>query len=349
MAQAQAVLALCRAAFPHLQFEIKTVKTTGDKLHTASLAKPAGSLPKGLFTKELEVALLQHQADLAVHSLKDLPTSLPEGLKLGAVTERAEVRDVLICRVAQRTAAGEHSALGSPHSALNSQLLTLADLPSGASVATSSTRRREQLLAQRPDLNIVELRGNVGTRLQKLACNPELDATILAAAGLNRLGFQIEPGGRLTATPHSALRTPHSALRTPHSALRTPHSIVPPGLVAVYLSPEIMLPCVGQAAIGIEVRAGDERLEAVCARLDHYETRQCVSAERSFLQAMGGGCQSPVTAYAVASGSEIWLRAISFRTGKAQRAEARGPISAPEALGKQVAVKLDPGVSAESR
>jgi hydroxymethylbilane synthase len=216
-------------------------------------------------------------------------------------------------------------------------------------VATSSTRRREQLLAQRPDLKIVEMRGNVGTRLQKLATHLELDATVLAAAGLHRLGICIEPGGQLTVTPRSSLGSQTSRTRPTrptclvNSPLRTPHLVVPPGLLAVYLAPEIMLPCVGQAAIGIETRAGDELLEPIWARLNHYETRQCVSAERSFLQAMGGGCQSPVTAYAVVVGSEIWLRAVSFRTGKAQRAEARGPITAPEALGEQVAAQLARG------
>jgi hydroxymethylbilane synthase len=319
MAQAQAVLARCRAAFPQLQFELKTVKTTGDKLQTASLAKPAGSLPKGLFTKELEMALLQHEADLAVHSLKDLPTSLPDGLELGAVIERADARDVLICR------AGESTTAHGP-STLNPQLSTLSVLPTGATVATSSTRRREQLRAQRPDLNLVQMRGNVGTRLQKLAGNRALHAIILAAAGLHRLGLRIEPGGQLSV---------ECGVRSAEWL-----SVIGPGLVAAYLAPEIMLPCVGQGAIGIEVRAQDELLESVCARLNHYETRQCVSAERSFLQAMGGGCQSPVTAYAVAAGGEIWLRAISFRTGKAQRAEARGTISAPEALGAQVAAAL---------
>jgi len=321
MAQAQAVLALCRAAFPQLQFELETVKTTGDKLQRASLAKPAGSLPKGLFTKELEVALRQHEADLAVHSLKDLPTSLPDGLELGAVLERADARDVLIYR------ADESASPDSP-STLNPQLSTLSVLPPGATVATSSTRRREQLLAQRPDLNLVQMRGNVGTRLQKLATNRALHAIILAAAGLHRLGLQLSNVN------------PQPSTTAPHSALRTPHSEVPPGLVAAYLAPEIMLPCVGQGAIGIEVRAQDDLVEPVCARLNHHETRQCVRAERSFLQAMGGGCQSPVTAYAVAAGGEIWLRAISFRTGKAERAEARGPISAPEALGAQVAAAL---------
>src|SRR4051794_21775689 len=150
LAQANMVLAQCRAAFPNDSFEIRIVKTTGDKLQTASLA--AANLPKGLFTKEIEEALLDGSGDLAVHSLKDLPTDLPAGLKLGAVSKRADVRDVLIYRHESKF-----------------QISNLKSLPQGATVATSSTRRRAQLLDTRPDLNIVPIRGNVGTRLRKLA------------------------------------------------------------------------------------------------------------------------------------------------------------------------------------
>ena len=170
---------LCRKAFPRLNFEIKIVTTKGDKLQTASLANPPDSLPKGLFTRELEVALLKHRADLAVHSLKDLPTELPAGLALGAVTRRADVRDVLIYRDAEYLRAEsekENVAEWAPGHARRRGLKLrsgLADLPSGATVATSSTRRRAQLLAQRADLNVVEIRGNVVTRLQKLADRPE--------------------------------------------------------------------------------------------------------------------------------------------------------------------------------
>ena len=167
LAQANMVLAQLRAAFPGESFELQIIKTTGDKLQTASLASP--NLPKGLFTKEIEEALLNGQADLAVHSLKDLPTELPAGLQLGAVSVRVDVRDVLVTR-------------RSP--ALNSQPATLNSLPLRATVATSSTRRRAQLLDHRPDLNIVPIRGNVGTRLRKLAEQPELHAIVLAAAGL---------------------------------------------------------------------------------------------------------------------------------------------------------------------
>src|SRR5436190_14622954 len=153
LAQAHTVLAQCRAAFPKLLFELKIVNTTGDKLQTASLAQEGKSLPKGLFTKELEVALLKHRADLAVHSLKDLPTELPTGLKLGAVGKRADVRDVLIYR------DGDHLRGLSSGRGFQSRL-QIKDLPANAVVATSSTRRRAQLLEHNPSLQTPDIRGN---------------------------------------------------------------------------------------------------------------------------------------------------------------------------------------------
>src|SRR5215475_13028823 len=173
LAQANSVLAQCRTAFPKLGFELKIVKTTGDKLQTASLAKEGTELPKGLFTKELEVALLKHKADIAVHSLKDLPTELPAGLKLGAVGKRADVRDVLIYRDAawlKQAEANKDSAEWSPGQSNRrgfAPRLRIKDLPEGAVVATSSTRRRAQLLEQNPGLKAPDIRGNVVTRLQK--------------------------------------------------------------------------------------------------------------------------------------------------------------------------------------
>src|SRR5215472_4438694 len=164
LAQANMVLAQCRAAFPRLTFELKIIKTTGDKLQTASLAQEGQSLPKGLFTKELEVALLRNKADLAVHSLKDLPTELPAGLKLGAVGKRADVRDVLIYRDAEYLRQAEvdkRSAEWSPGQAARrgfNSILRLQDLPSGAVVATSSTRRRAQILAINPQLKCPDIR-----------------------------------------------------------------------------------------------------------------------------------------------------------------------------------------------
>jgi hydroxymethylbilane synthase len=322
LAQANAVLAQCRAAFPKLAFEIKIIKTTGDKLQKASMAKEGESLPKGLFTKELEVALLKEQADIAVHSLKDLPTELPTGLILGAVGKRADVRDVLIYRNAKYIQAQQSKKTGTKRSPGQSELrgfkskLAIEDLPAGTTVATSSTRRKEQLLAHRPNLKVVEIRGNVVTRMEKLAKNPELDATVLAAAGLERLNIRIAANGQLKGDD------------------------IPDGLLATILEPEIMLPCPGQGALGIETRANDERMAAICEKLNHFNTQQCVTAERAFLSAMGGGCQSPVAAYAEITGSQIRMRAISFRDGPVRRGEDKRPIKEAAELGEQLAAKL---------
>ena len=166
LAQANLVLTECRAAFPGERFEIKVIKTTGDKLQSASLA--GGDLPKGLFTKEIEEALLAREADLAVHSLKDLPTELPPGLKLGAVSRRADVRDVLIYRDQDyQIARLDHTRPVNQSRRSFRPALTLQALPHGATLATSSTRRNAQALEARPDLRMVPIRGNVGTRLKK--------------------------------------------------------------------------------------------------------------------------------------------------------------------------------------
>jgi hydroxymethylbilane synthase len=321
LAQANQIAAQCRAAFPQLRFELKIVKTTGDKLQKASMAKADPALPKGLFTKELEVALVQGQADLAVHSLKDLPTELPAGLKLVATPQRADVRDVLVYRSAEYLtqnetrktddrAPGQDALRGfKPHTQLK-------DFPNGATIATSSTRRQAQLLALRPDLNVVEIRGNVSTRMQKVAGRGELDATVLAFAGIRRLNFTLTPEGRLLG------------------------DAVPDGLLATLLSVEDMLPCVGQGAIGIEIRADDERVAEICGRLNHFHTFQCVTAERAFLQAMGGGCQSPVAAYAEIAGGKMVMSAVSFRDGPAKRSSGKRPIEEAAELGAELAAKL---------
>jgi hydroxymethylbilane synthase len=299
LAQAQVVLAQCREKFSRLAFELKIIKTSGDKLQTASLARPDASLPKGLFTKELEAALLKGRADLAVHSLKDLPTELPEGLKLGAVAgQRADVRDILIYK--SPLAPG----------------LKLAGLPKGMTVATSSTRRQAQLLALRPDFKVVEIRGNVATRLHKLAQQAGLDATILAAAGLGRLQFRLTEAGRLTGNE------------------------VPEGLLAMLLETDQMLPCAGQAAIGLEIRAEDEQATSLCRELNDESTFQCVAAERALLRALGGGCQMPIGAHATLAGTELHLRAVSFLHDKVRRAEARGTVNDATSLGERVAAQL---------
>jgi hydroxymethylbilane synthase len=299
LAQANLILAECRRKFPKLSFALKIIKTTGDKLQSASLSRIDASLPRGLFTKEIEDALLKLKADIAVHSLKDLPTELPCGLMLGAVGgKRADVRDVLIYRdtIKPRT--------------------KLADFPHGLTVATSSTRRKAQLLALRPDFNAVEIRGNVSTRLQKLADQPDLGATLLAAAGLGRLRIQITPGGRIRG------------------------EAAPGGLAATILDTEDMLPAAGQGALGLEIREGDERIAAICQKLNHEQTFQCVTAERALLRAMGGGCQTPIGVHAWAEAGELRIRAVSFLTDKPRRAEGRGELCDAVKLAGQVASKL---------
>lgn len=321
LAQSNMIAAECRRIFPRLRFELKIIKTTGDKLQKASMAKVEGGLPKGLFTKELEVALVRGQADIAVHSLKDLPTDLPAGLRLAATPKRADVRDVLIYRDADYFAnpknhqkeewtPGQSALIGfKPHT-------TLKDFPKGATIATSSTRRKQQLLAARPDLKVVEIRGNVPTRMQKVAERAELDATVLALAGISRLNFTISSDSELHG------------------------DAVPNGLLAVVLDLEVMLPAVGQGAIGIETRADDERISKICERLNHFNTFQCVTAERAFLAGMGGGCQSPVAAYAEVAGEQLRMRAVSFSEGPMRRAEGKRPIKEAIELGQQLAGEL---------
>ncbi len=304
LAQSNMIAAQCRAAFPELTFELQIIKTTGDKLQKASMAKTDPSLPKGLFTKELEVAMLAGEADLAVHSLKDLPTELPEGLFLAATPKREDVRDVFIYRAAGSAARGFK-----PHAELK-------DFPQGATIATSSTRRKMSLLAARPDLKIVEIRGNVSTRMQKVADNPEVDATILALAGITRLNFKINPDGTITG------------------------DAVPAGMLASVISLDAILPCVGQGAIGIETREHDPRIAKICAALNHAETFYAVTAERAFLRGMGGGCQSPVGAHATISGDTVSLKAISFRDGSVKSGEGKRSVKEAVALGEMIAEQL---------
>ncbi|MDD5141539.1 MAG: hydroxymethylbilane synthase [Verrucomicrobiales bacterium] len=323
LAQANLIAAQCRAAFPRLRFELKIIKTTGDKLQKASMAKVEGGLPKGLFTKELEVALVKGQADLAVHSLKDLPTDLPSGLILAATPKREDVRDVLIYRDAaflarQKETIREQKEWSPGQSDLRGfkPHLKLKDFPKGATIATSSTRRKQSLLDARPDLKIVEIRGNVSTRMQKVAERGELDATILALAGMTRLNFKINPDGTISG------------------------DAVPDGLLATVLDLDVMLPCVGQGAIGIEIRAEDERIGKIVERLNHFNTFHCVTAERAFLRGMGGGCQSPVAAYAEIVGDKVQMRAISFHHEPVRRGEGKRTIAEAALLGEQIAAEL---------
>jgi hydroxymethylbilane synthase len=319
LAQANLIAEQCRKIFPRLRFELKIIKTTGDKLQKSSLVE--GGLPKGLFTKELEIALLKNKADLAVHSLKDLPTEIPAGLILAATPKRADVRDVLIYRDAEFFAnlatqksddwiPGQSSLKGFKPQA------KLRDFPVGTIIATSSTRRKMSLLAARPDLKTVEIRGNVPTRLQKVAKRDELDATVLALAGLTRLTFEIKPDGKLIG------------------------DAVPDGLLATVLDLDVMLPCVGQGAIGVEIRADNERIAKICERLNHFNTFCCVTAERAFLRGMGGGCQSPVAAFAEITGDKIFMRAVSFRDKEVKCGEAKRPVAEAIALGEELASQL---------
>ena len=301
LAQANTVLAACRREFPKLAFDLKIIKTTGDRLQTKAPAAP-GALPgRALFTKELEAALLQGRADLAVHSLKDLPTDLPPGLRLAAVAgERADARDVLVYRIDNGLIPG----------------MKISEFPPGFTVATGSVRRQSQLLALRPDFLTVPIRGNVPTRLQKLIKQPKTDATILAAAGMERLGIRLARIGLLRG------------------------DLAPRELAYHVFDPRFMLPCVGQGAIGLEIRDNDERAAEVCRRLNHYISFQCVSAERSFLQAMGGGCQTPIGAYASVAGAILHLRVVAHLTKDVQHAEGTGGLSDAVALGREVAEQL---------
>jgi hydroxymethylbilane synthase len=273
--------ALCEAD-PRLgapgALEVVVIRTTGDLVVDRPLAELGG---KGLFCKELEGALQDGRIDLAVHSMKDLPTWLPAGLTIGAMLPRADPRDVLIAR------AGP---------------CRIDDLPQGAVIGTVSLRRRSQLLARRPDLRMTTLRGNLETRLRKLEAG-EVDATLLARAGLDRLG--LEPAG---------------------------------GMV---LDPDEMLPAVGQGAIGVECRAG-EPLRALLAAIDHAPTSMCVGAERAMLDVLDGSCHTPIAGHAVLEQGRMRLRGLVLRPdgSQAHAAERVGPEAEAERLGREVGEEL---------
>lgn len=251
-AQTDLVVAALAAAHPGLKVEIRVIRTIGDERLDIDLASP-GPLDKGLFTKQLEDALLTGEIDLAVHSLKDLPVSLPSGLVIAAIPERADPRDVLV----------SHHPGG------------LKGLPPSARVATSSARRRKILEWLRPDLEVVPVRGNVPTRLRKLAEDGLADALVLAKAGLDRLGKPVPDGLHATIE-------------------------------------EDLLPAPGQGALGIECREDDGKTRELLAPLNHLPTARCVNAERGLLQALGGGCEIPLAAHATLQNNEIILRSIYF-------------------------------------
>ena len=281
--QARLVRDRLAAAHPELaapgMIEIEVIRTTGDRVQNRLLAEIGG---KGLFTKEIEEALILGHIDLAVHSMKDMPTLLPPGLIIGCLLPREDPRD----------------ALFSPHAA------SLAGLPKGARVGTSALRRQAQILALRPDLQVQLFRGNVGTRLAKLAAG-EVDATLLALAGLKRLGL----ADKATAI----------------------------------LGTEEMLPAVAQGAIGVEIRADDDRIATLLAPLNDTPTAESVTAERACLEVLDGSCRTPIAALAEHEpGGILRLRAlIALPDGSAmQRAERRASRAQAMDLGRAVGEAL---------
>jgi hydroxymethylbilane synthase len=261
--------------FPEKTFAVRIIKTTGDAVLDTALSKIGD---KGLFTKEIETELLEGDIDLAVHSLKDLPTVQPDGLKIGAVSARETPNDVLI----------------------STNFKSIDELPPGARVATGSLRRRSQLLAHRPDLEIVEIRGNVPTRIDKYLAS-DLDAMILAFAGVHRLGLD----------SHISQVVPTS----------------------------ILLPAVGQGVMAVEIRDGDDEVQSMVGAIHDRATQICIGAERSFLRRLEGGCQVPIGAFAVLEAGRLKLRGFvgSIDGKRIIREESSGSQEDAEALGTGLA------------
>jgi hydroxymethylbilane synthase len=265
------------------EVSIEVIRTTGDRLQNIAFASVGA---KGMFTREIEEALQANTIDLAVHSLKDLPTELGEPFTLAAIPQRADPRDVL---VSERYASFDA-------------------LPAGAVVGTSSLRRQAQLRARRPDLEYVEFRGNVDTRLAKLT-QGKADAIILAAAGLDRLQKT--------------------------------------GVIRERFAPEVLCPAPGQGALAIECRAGDESIHAALLPLEDSDTRHAITAERQCLAALGGGCLVPIGAYCHRTGDEWSLRAVVASPDGRQMIRAERTHTNPELLGEELAQQLlDQGAGA---
>ena len=258
--------------------EIVIIKTSGDKFQQTSFSQIG---TKGIFIKELEDALLDGRVDLAVHSMKDVPTEMPAGLTIAAIGKREDVRDAL----------------------LSSSGAALASLPQGARVGTSSLRRQSQLLYARRDLRLLELRGNVDTRIEKLK-RGDYDAIVLAKAGLDRLDLS--------------------------------------GSITEVLPPEVSLPAAGQGAIGIEARAGETETLRFLAPLEDAETRSAVTAERAALAGLGGGCQVPIGAWGRVENGQLALDVAVLSPDGMQRMWEKdsGPPEEAEAIGKRIAQKL---------
>ena len=282
LAQADELKRRLAAAHPTLgapdAVEIVAIRTSGDRAGERPLAAEGG---KGLFTKEIEEALIAARVDVAVHSLKDMMATLPPGLAIAACLPREDPRDVL----------------------LSPRATTLADLPKAARLGTASLRRQALALHVRPDLKVVPLRGNVGTRLAKLAAG-EADATILAVAGLKRLGL----ANRITAP----------------------------------LSADEMLPAPAQGVLAVEIRADDGRMRDLLAPLDHAETAACAAAERAFLAALDGSCRTPIAALATIAGGRLHLDAAIVRPdgGALHRARRAGAVADAATLGRDAGAEL---------
>jgi hydroxymethylbilane synthase len=276
--QAEHVRARLQQLHPGVQVELLTMSTRGDRVLDSPLAKIGG---KGLFVKELEQGMLAGEADIAVHSMKDVPAELPQGLEIGAILEREDPRDAFV----------------------SNRFAALAELPQGARVGTSSLRRQCQLRAVRPDLEILDLRGNVNTRLAKLD-GGDYDAIVLASAGLKRLGM----AERITRV----------------------------------LEPEDMLPAIAQGVIGIECRSDDATVKALIEPLNHTGTGLRTRAERAMNAALAGGCQAPVAGFSILTGDSIALRGlVGWPNGRAIiRGEISGPAAQAAALGEQLAQDL---------
>ena len=276
--QANFVKDALEAAHDSLIVELVPMSTKGDRILDTPLAKVGG---KGLFVKELEVAMLDGRADIAVHSMKDVPMEFPEGLGLVVIAEREDPRDAFV----------------------SNQYKSLNDLPKGAVVGTSSLRRSCQLRAQRPDLQINDLRGNVGSRLGKLDAG-EYDAIILASAGLIRLQL----------------------------AKR----------IASFIEPEMILPAAGQGAVGIECRLDDERTKALLAVLNDSDSEIRVTAERAMNSHLQGGCQVPIGGFAEISGDQLVVRGLvgSLSGEQILEEKVQGSVNDAKALGIELAERL---------
>jgi hydroxymethylbilane synthase len=276
--QTHEVIALLKRAWPTVHVEVVGFRTTGDRIQDVPLTQIGA---KGLFVTEIEEALLEGRIDWAVHSVKDLPSQLPTGLCLGVVAARQDPRDALVAR----------------------RGLTLATLPEGAVIGTSSLRRRAQLLHWRPDLRIVPLRGNLDTRLRKLEAG-NLDGIVVAAAGLLRMGWA--------------------------------------GRISELIPPELCLPAVGQGALGVEMRRDDAAAQALFAPLGAPATQAAITAERCFLAHLQGSCQVPIAALATVDGEDLRLRGMigSVDGCTVLRGERRGALATPERVGAALAEDL---------